>query len=195
MHIGNGRQIRKIKNPLMGFSITSYQSRPVNGKYHRKILNTDIMKNLVVCTLQKRRINSHHRTQPSRCQSRRKSNCMFLRNTHIKKTVRIHISESLKASPVRHGCCDSNNFFVPCAQLGHDRRKNICIVCCCPGLCGKPCFYVKGLCSVESGRVPLCRGKPFSFFGDHMDQHRISGALRLLEYPQHGRNVVSVNGA
>ena len=61
MHIGNAGQIGKIKNTLMRLAVTAHQTCPVNRKYNRKILNTYIMYNLVIGTLQKRGINSNHR--------------------------------------------------------------------------------------------------------------------------------------
>ena len=51
VHIGNTGQIRIIENSLMGLSVTAYQTGTVYGKYHRQILNTYIMKDLVICSL------------------------------------------------------------------------------------------------------------------------------------------------
>ena len=53
MHIWNPRQVCKIKDSLMGFAVASHQPGPVNGKDHRQILKTDIMKNLIICPLKK----------------------------------------------------------------------------------------------------------------------------------------------
>ena len=43
MHIGNRRQIGKVKDSLMCFSVTSYNTRSVNSKHNRQILDADIM--------------------------------------------------------------------------------------------------------------------------------------------------------
>ena len=53
----------------MGLSIASHQTGTIHGKYNRQILHTYIMKDLINCTLQERRINGHHRTKTAKCQS------------------------------------------------------------------------------------------------------------------------------
>ena len=93
MHIGNPCQIGKIENSLVGLSVTSYQTGTVNGKYNRKILNTYIMQNLIVSSLQEGRIDCHHRLHSTCCQSCCKGNSMLLCNSNIKESVFIHIAE------------------------------------------------------------------------------------------------------
>ena len=53
MHIGDTGQIRQIKDSLMGLPVASYQSCTVNGKYHRQVLDTDIVQHLIIRSLQK----------------------------------------------------------------------------------------------------------------------------------------------
>ena len=45
----------------MCLSVTSDQSCSVNGKYNRELLKSHVMDDLVICSLQKRRINRHNR--------------------------------------------------------------------------------------------------------------------------------------
>ena len=40
-----------VKNALMGFSVAACDPCPVYGRYHRQILQTDIVQNLVIGTL------------------------------------------------------------------------------------------------------------------------------------------------
>ena len=94
MHIWYPKKKRNIEDSLMSFSIASYQTGSVYGKYNRKILYTYIMNDLVVSSLQKGRINCYNGTHTSCCQSCCKSNCMFFRNSYIKKAVFIHIPET-----------------------------------------------------------------------------------------------------
>ena len=51
---GDRGQPGKIKDPLMGLSVRSYDPGPVNGKDHRKLLQADILHDLVISALQKR---------------------------------------------------------------------------------------------------------------------------------------------
>ncbi len=42
----------RSKNPLVGFPVTAHKPRPVYGKDHVQILDTDIVQNLVIGPLQ-----------------------------------------------------------------------------------------------------------------------------------------------
>ena len=53
------------------------------------------MYNLIVCSLQERRIDCHYRLQTARCQSGCKCDRMLLRNAYIKQSFRILIPELL----------------------------------------------------------------------------------------------------
>ena len=52
MHIGDTGQMGQIKDSLMGLPVASYQSCTVDGKYHRQVLDTDIVQHLIIRSLQ-----------------------------------------------------------------------------------------------------------------------------------------------
>lgn len=57
----NYRVVSVIKASLIGFPVSSYKSRPVNGKNHVQVLHAHVMHDLIHCSLQKGGINSHYR--------------------------------------------------------------------------------------------------------------------------------------
>ena len=91
MHVGNAGQVGQVKDPLMGLPVAPHKPRPVNGKYHREILNAHVMKHLIIGSLEKRGIDCEDRPKSSCRQPRRKSHRMRLRNAHIKKTLRVQV--------------------------------------------------------------------------------------------------------
>ena len=66
-HVRNTGQEGIIKDSLMGFAVRADKSRPVNCKHHRQLLQTDIMHNLVISSLQEAGIHGHHRLQSQAC--------------------------------------------------------------------------------------------------------------------------------
>ena len=181
MHIRDAGQIRQVKNSLMSLTVTSYQPRTVNGKYHRQILNTDIMEYLVICSLQERRIDSKDRAHASCCQSCCKSYRMFFRNSHIKKALRVDVFKTFQTRSIRHSRRNCHNLLISLSQFYHTGRKYILIVGLLPFIFRKSCFDIKWFCSVESGRMPLRRYKSFSFLSKHMDKHSAFDALCFLQ--------------
>ena len=76
MHVGYIGKIGQVKDSLVGLPVAAHQPRPVDGKYHRQILYTDVMQYLVIGSLQKRGIYCHNGFHAPRCQARRKRHGM-----------------------------------------------------------------------------------------------------------------------
>ena len=79
----------------MSLSVASHQSGPVDGKYHRQVLDAHVMQDLVISPLQEGGIDGDHRLQSAGRKSRRKGHRMLLRNSHVKKAVGIGMAEAL----------------------------------------------------------------------------------------------------
>ena len=60
-HVGDGRKKGIIKYSLMGFPIAAHKACPVHRKQYGKVLDAYIMKDLVICPLQKGGIDRNHR--------------------------------------------------------------------------------------------------------------------------------------
>ena len=103
--------------------------------------------------------------------------------------------KALQSCPIRHGGSDGNDFFVPLAQLAHDRGKNIRVIGRRPGMGRDSRLNVKGLRPVESGRMPLRRPIPLSLLGQHMNHHRPLHSPGVTDYGCQGRNIVPIHGS
>lgn len=69
-------------------TVVCIQSRAVNTEYNREMLQSNVMQNLIVRTLQKSRINGDSRTFSLGSQPCRKGDGVFLSNADIKKILR-----------------------------------------------------------------------------------------------------------
>ncbi len=179
----------------MSLSVASHQSRPVDGKDYRKVLDTDVMQHLVIGSLQKRRIHREDRPHSSRRQACRESHRMLLRDSHVKETVRIVQAEPLQAGTIRHGRRDRHHFFIALAQLYHAGGEDILIVCLFPAVFRQPCLDIERLRAVESGGMPFRRLVTFAFLGKYMYQDRAFYTFRFFQYVQELADVMSVHGS
>ena len=117
---------------------------------------------------------------------------MFLRNSHIKEPVRVHIPEALQSGTVRHGCRNSHYPFVPLAQLAHNSGKHIRIIGHGAGMGRNSRLDVKRLCPVESGGMFLRRSIALALLGNHMHQHSSLDSLRFLNDLDQAFDIMSV---
>src|SRR5437868_2009832 len=72
----------------MSCPISTDNPGPINGEHNRKTLNCDVVYELVVRALQKRRVNCDDRPHSLSSKAGAKSQCMLLSNTNIKIALR-----------------------------------------------------------------------------------------------------------
>ena len=118
-------QIRRIIDSVMGLSVFTHQSGPVHGKDHMKLLQTDIMQDLIICPLEERRIHGNYRKHPFLCKSRSKGHRMCLRDPDIEGPLRPFPLECANAGSPCHGRRDCNHFRVLPSQFQKCLCKNI----------------------------------------------------------------------
>ena len=183
MHIGNSCQVGKIKDSLVGLSIATHQPCTVNGKYNRQILNTHIVQDLVISSLQEGRVDCHHRLHASCCQPCRKGYRMLLRNSHIEESVFIHVTEPLKPCTVRHSGRNCHHFLITLPQLTHYSRENIRIIGHCSGMRRNTSLDIKRIRTMESCRMTFCRTISLALFGHHMNHDSAFHPFGFLNDP------------
>ena len=177
---------------MMCFTICSDKSCPVNGKDHMKILHTYIVKDLIDPSLQERRIYRKNRDHSPKCHACRKGYCMFFRNTHIKKTLREFLPESVQSGSIWHSSCNSNYFFVLLCQRTYCTGKmiRICRRCFC---CKRSATLdVKRTCSVKTLRMGRCRSIASAFFCKDMDNNRSLHSLCLIKKLHHLAHIMAI---
>ncbi len=84
-------------------------------------------------SLQKRRINRKTGIIPPNASACRKGYRMLFRNSHIKKTLREYLPETVQTGSVRHGSRDGNYIFILLChfRILHWKNIRICRRCFC----------------------------------------------------------------
>ena len=103
----------------MRLTVCAYQSCTVDCKNHMQILHTDIMKHLIHCPLKKRRVNCNDRDHSAQRKSCCKTDCVFLCDSYIKKTLRKCFLKSHKAGAYFHSRSNAHKLRIFSAQAHH----------------------------------------------------------------------------
>ena len=98
-HVGNGKHICDVVQPHVCLTVRSDHSCTIHAKDDRQPLDSDIVDDAVVSTLQKRGIDRHYRTHALRCQSRRERRPVSLRNPDIEETIGPFLLEDVRSRP------------------------------------------------------------------------------------------------
>ena len=108
-HIGNGVQIGRVEDTVMGLAIVSHQTGPVHPQHHMEVVNGRIVEEHVVGPLQKGGI--HRKDGDCPLLGHAGSHCggASLRNAYIKKAVREPLGELLQPRPPGHGGGDGTH--------------------------------------------------------------------------------------
>ena len=138
----------------MGCSVLTHNASPVDGKNNRKSFDTNIMKYLIISTLQKSRIYGHHRLEPFSGQARGKCYAVLFGDSDIKKPIRISLCKFNKTCTFGHGGGHRNNPVVGFCHFEQGFSKNFRI---CRNtilfLYILPCIGIKASNTVKIGGI------------------------------------------
>ena len=103
----------------MGCAVFADKPAAVNGKNNRQFLQTNIMHDLIVSSLQKSRINGNDGNQSFHRQTGGKSYRMLFRDTHIIKTFGKFLTELIQPCALAHCGGNSHNAGIGTRQFDH----------------------------------------------------------------------------
>ena len=172
--------------------VSTDKTGPVNGENHVKLLHADIVHNLVISPLKKGRIYGKNRDHAAKRQPCRKCHRMFLRNSHVKVSLRESLLKGLQPGSLPHGRGNSHQVVMKGAKLSYARGKNIGI--------GRPAVLqchsasdIKSASSVILVRMTDSRLISLPLLGDYMNQDSSLVALGLGEDAYQIADIVAVN--
>ena len=87
-HIGDATQVSDVVGPGVSRTIGAHQARPIECEENRQILQCHIMNQLVISTLQERRINRNDWLEPLAGNTGRKSHGVLFGDAHIEVSRR-----------------------------------------------------------------------------------------------------------
>ena len=177
----------------MSRTILPYQPSPVQAEGHRQILQAHIMQQLVIGTLGKGGIESHHWMLAISGQSCRQSHSMFLGYAHIQEPAGIFILEGAETCAGRHSCCDGYQFRPFLCQFQQSFAEYRCIRRCSPGFFRRfSRGQVKFSHPVELAGIVFSRSVPLSLHGMHMNQQGTIHLPHLVEHILKQADVMSI---
>ena len=120
---------------------------------------------------------------------------MLLRDAHVEEPVREIAMEPFQTGAHLHGSRHSHHLRIAVSHFPHDGGKNIGPVRLHPLVLRKAGSDIKRLCTVESGRMALCRSITVSLLREDMKDHGSFDPLGFFQRPHHLADVVTVHGA
>ena len=195
-HVRQAGQIGDVIDTCMGGAVIADNTGPVDGKAHRKVLNGDVMHQLVIATLQEGRIQRTEGLHALGRQTSREGHRMLFGDADIKHPVRETRLHLVDASAGRHRRSDGNDPVVGLGlgdqAVGEDRSI-------ARGVAGRLVLRSGNHIEFRNSVVFLCRrsgkGMALALFGDDMDEHRTArmAVTDVLQHRQQMRHVMAVD--
>ncbi len=111
----------------MGGAVFAHKSGAIDAERDVKLVERDIVHDLVKGTLEKRGIQRHHGLDPAERKAGRKGDGMRFRNAHVEEAVGECVAKRGKPGTVGHGGRDSHDVAPRCADV-HQRlsKQELC---------------------------------------------------------------------
>ena len=110
--IRHGPQEGEIEQTMMGGSVRGRESGPIEDECDGQILQTDIVDDLVVAALEKRRVDRDHRVTAAHGQSRSHRDRMLFGDADIEEPIRKTSSEFRQSGSTGHGGRDRHDAVI-----------------------------------------------------------------------------------
>mmetsp|Transcript_5954 Transcript_5954/g.14411 ORF Transcript_5954/g.14411 Transcript_5954/m.14411 type:complete len:580 (-) Transcript_5954:153-1892(-) len=125
--IGNASHVRQIVTSVVGGSVVSDKTTAIEHHSHGKILNGNVVDDLIVSSLHKGAVDAHKGFEALACHARAHADGVLFGNSNVKGTLRESSSKNVHSGSARHGGGDSDNAAVLNGGIdqcvGKNRRK------------------------------------------------------------------------
>ena len=136
----------------MGRTIFSNETRPVHCEDDRQMLNRDVMNHIVVCALEKRRINRTDGANSAGSETGGKRHRVSFSNSNIEEAVGKYLGKCPGSCATRHCSGDGDNAWVFLRQLDYALAE-----------CRRVCRVRNGNLALLSSRRVVSRRKGVPF--------------------------------
>mmetsp|Transcript_12509 Transcript_12509/g.17357 ORF Transcript_12509/g.17357 Transcript_12509/m.17357 type:complete len:261 (-) Transcript_12509:938-1720(-) len=172
--------------------IGTHRSSAIKCEANRQVLERDIMNNLVVSSLQERRVDGAHGLDAFDRQARGKCYCMLFGDTHVEASFGELLSKAVKPRSAAH-CRVDTHYLRVLLGLGNQRVGEIV------GVRVRNSFFlilttsgnIESANAVHLIRCGLSRGITFTLFGNHVN-HNGSSCLCVLHFLQNSHQVIEI---
>ena len=126
-HVRDAAQVGEVEDAVVRPAVVADQAGPVQKEAHGQVLQGDIVDDLVVRALQKRRIDGADRLEAFGGQTGGECDGVLLGDADIEVALRVQLGEFVQAGAVRHGGGDADDLVVRLGQVvqGFDKRIGV----------------------------------------------------------------------
>ena len=176
-------------------TVAAHEARPVEREHDRKVLDADVVDELIVAALQKCRVDREHGLQPLAGQPRGESDRVLLRDAHVEIPVGKFLREAHqpRALPHRGGDCDETRIeprHVAQPLAEHLRVGRLAAARLLDALGG-----IELARSVIEHRIGLGELVALTFLGVHVQELRALQLLDVLQRRDERVEIVAVDRA
>ena len=144
------------------------QAGPVQGKHHGQVLQGHVMDHLVIRSLQKRRVDGHHRLEAFASQAGGKGHGVLLGNSDVVVAAGKALAELQQARTFPHGRRDAHQAGVFGGHVTNPLPENLGVSDFGAGRGAQAHSRVKLAGAVVSHRVGFGLGVTLALAGDHV---------------------------
>ncbi|CAI8165577.1 MAG: Uncharacterised protein [Synechococcus sp. CC9902] len=193
--VGNGSHVADVVLALVGGAIGTDDAGTIQNKGDGKLLNADVMNQLIEGALQEGAVDRHHRLEPFAGHASREGHCVLLSDSHIHVLGRYGFLQKIETRTRRHRSGDADNPAVLLTEFDQGLTEHLAVArrfrrLGGDGLAG---VQVEGRLGVISNLIRFGIGIPLALFGDDMHQDRTALAVGGLEGSHHGPDVVTID--
>ena len=184
-HVGDMAEEGKVENPMVRGTVVTHNAPAVHGENDGEILQADILDDLVVSTLEERRIDGHNGLEPFAGQSGGKRHRVLLGYADVEKPLRKPFGELLQPGALNHGRRNGHDLLIGFGQAGYGFPEHLGVGEGGLGPRGRgddlAAGDVEGADPVKARGVRFSRKVPPAFLGHHVDQDRAVDFTRSAE--------------
>ena len=179
---------------MVGLAVSAHQTGAIHTQHNVKLLQSRIMNQHIIASLQKSGINGENRDYSLLCHAGCHGDAVPFRNTDVKEAARIRFGKRRQASAILHGGSNGTDPRIfrgavrqRLAESGGERL---------PSPFQKQAgLRVKRGDPMEFSRIPLRKGVSLAFPGMYMNQYRAIQLLRPGQHIAQAGKIMAVDGA
>ena len=193
--VGDQPQVREVERAVMCRAVVADESRPVEGKDHRDVLQGDVLHEHVEGALQERRVDRHDGLHAGQRKARREDDGVLFGDADVVQAAGELGFELFEAGALRHGGGDRHHAGIASRRAHQHAAERLGVGRAAGMRLALSVAALEGPRPVVFGRPLLGRLVPLALDGAHVDQDGTSRVHGLTQRFAQRADVVAVDDA